>query len=360
MKKFFSKFFKKKTEEKEINSIISFEVINAIYGYLYYEKNSVNFKMKGIDDTISVNLYSFPSSFNYEEEKKQIKRNSYSNPYEVLNELYKKMNIGTVSDEEIAQELEFDYIHIQFYSEPTPEVKGHLKRVLQNFMIFFCCIDGSQETNSFRILHSNSYFYDYIKNLIEAKFVDINNPETNIEEIAFKDFETVLIGICQHLKIDLQQTTISTNLMLEKVTLKHYEELISLLNRGEIDDETLKNEAQNLFESLKNHDSEVFFEESFGFMNNVNTWHSDWKFDSEDAEHFISEMINQELNFEYPEETYSHDLFPYIQSALAKHNFELMSFDTKGDDYLFFVANKNDVERILELAQLINIDIDKL
>lgn len=71
-------------------------------------------------------------------------------------------------------------------------------------------------------------------------------------------------------------------------------------------------------------------------------------------------MIGEDFNFEYPEETYSHDLFPYIQSALEKRGFELMSYDTKGDNYLFFVANKNDVDRILELSELTKIEIDKL
>lgn len=360
MKKFFSKLFKANTEDKESNDLISFEVLNAIYGYLYHEDNSVTFKMKGIDDSISVNLYFFPSSFTYEEEKKQIKRNGFNNSYEVLNELYKKMDISLVSEEEIAQELEFDYIHVQFYSEPAPEMKSHFKRVLQNFIIFFCCIDGSQEINSFRILYSGTYFLDYIKSLIDAKYIDIKNPETEIEKIAFKDFETVLIGICQHLKIDLPQAFVQPNLMLEEVTVKHYIELISLLNRGAIDNETLQNEAQNLFEVLNETSDDDFFEVSFGFMNEVNTWNSDWKFDPEDAEYFISEMIEEALNFDYPEETYSHDLFPYIQTALAKQDYQLMNFDTKGDDYMFFVVDIKDVPRILELANMIGVGIDKL
>ena len=37
-----------------------------------------------------------------------------------------------------------------------------------------------------------------------------------------------------------------------------------------------------------------------------------------------------------------------------------MSFDTQGDNYLFFVTNKKDVSRILDLAQIIDVKIDKL
>ncbi|GAA6764428.1 hypothetical protein AAFH68_03580 [Flavobacterium sp. CGRL1] len=71
-------------------------------------------------------------------------------------------------------------------------------------------------------------------------------------------------------------------------------------------------------------------------------------------------MIGEDLNFEYPEETYSHDLFPYIQSALEKRGLELMSYNTNGDNYLFFVANKEDVGRILELSEITKIEIDQL
>ncbi|RZJ55013.1 MAG: hypothetical protein EOO44_02920, partial [Flavobacterium sp.] len=92
----------------------------------------------------------------------------------------------------------------------------------------------------------------------------------------------------------------------------------------------------------------------------INAWNSDWKFDPEDAEYFISEMIGQDLNFNYPEETYSHDLFPYIQSALEKHNLELLSYETYGDSYLFFVANKEDVGRILQLSELTKIEVVQL
>jgi hypothetical protein len=71
-------------------------------------------------------------------------------------------------------------------------------------------------------------------------------------------------------------------------------------------------------------------------------------------------MIGEDLNFEYPEETYSHDLFPYIQSALEKRGLELMSYDTHGDHYLFFVASKSDVARILELSELTKIEVEQL
>ena len=47
------------------------------------------------------------------------------------------MNIGTLSEEMIQEGLEYDFIHIQFYSEPTADEKKFFKRSIKNFVIFF-------------------------------------------------------------------------------------------------------------------------------------------------------------------------------------------------------------------------------
>ena len=49
-----------------------------------------------------------------------------------------------------------------------------------------------------------------------------------------------------------------------------------------------------------------------------------------------------------------------MQAELAKQELELMTFDTHGDSYLFFVANKNEVSRLVELGKMIAIPIEKL
>ena len=45
---------------------------------------------------------------------------------------------------------------------------------------------------------------------------------------------------------------------------------------------------------------------------------------------------------------------------IKKQELELMTFDTHGDSYLFFVANKNEVSRLVELGKMIAIPIEKL
>ncbi|KOP39537.1 MULTISPECIES: hypothetical protein [unclassified Flavobacterium] len=362
MKNFFSNLFNRNNDPK---SIISFDVIDPIYSYLYNEKSNLEFKVKGIQDNVSVNLFYFPGSLDHEEAQLEIKKAGFNNSYEVLNELYKKMNIGVLSEEMIQEGLEYDFIHIQFYSEPTSDEKKFFKRSIKNFIIFFCGTN-SLEINDFKILYSGTHFFDYTKGLLESELLDFNNPKNESQEIGVKNLKIVLQGICQYLNIEIPQSIelpSSENLIEnEEVTIKTFEEFVKLVSRENIEDKELKKLSKKLFKNYQKDSSEyhTIVEGHFDFFENINAWNSDWKFDPEDAEYFISEMIGEDLNFEYPEETYSHDLFPYIQSALEKRGFELMSYNTNGDNYLFFVANKEDVGRILELSELTKIEIDKL
>lgn len=358
----FSNLFNRNNDPK---SIISFDVIDAIYGYLYHESNSLEFKMKGIYDPVYVNLYSFPYSLDHEEGQAEIKKAGFNNAYEVLNELYKKLDIGILSEDAIQQGLEYDFIHIQFYSEPSPEIKKHLKRVINNFIIFFCSTN-SLETNDFKILYSSTHFLDYTKGLLDTEYLDFNNPKNETQQIGVKDFKKVLQGICQYLNIEIPATVelpSNENLLAnEEATEAHFEEFIQLVSRGNIEEKELKKQSKKLFKNYKKEAKEYhnIVEDHFAFFESIDAWNSDWKFDPEDAEYFISNLIGEDFTFDYPEETYSHELFPYIQSELEKSNLELLTYETFGDNYLFFVANKDEVERILELSELTKIEVNQL
>lgn len=363
MTNIFSNLFGRNNDPK---SIVSFDVMDAIYTHLYNEENKIEFKMKGIHDTVSVNLYSFPGSFDYEEAQNEIKKAGFKSAYEVLNEIYKKINIGPISEEQIEEGLEFDYIHIQFYTEPTPEAKKYLKHILHNFVVFFCCTN-SLETNDFKMLYNNSYFLDYTKGILDAESIDINEPKNDAQKLGFKEFERILQGICQYLNIELPEIVelpSQENLLPEEVevTQETFEEFIKLVSRGDVDEKLVQKQSKKLLKNFKKGHKEYheIVQGQWDFFESIDAWNSDWKFDPEDAEYFISEMIGEDLNFDYPEETYSHDLFPYIQSALEKHDLELMTYDTHGDNYLFFVANKREVGRIIELSELIKIEVNKL
>jgi len=362
MANFFSNLFGRNNDPK---SIVSFDVIEPVYNYLYSQKSDLEFKMKGIQGNVSVNLFYFPGSFDHEEGIAEIKKAGFNNSYEVLNELYKKMDIGTLSEEMIQEGLEYDFMHIQFYSEPTSEEKKFFKRSIKNFVIFFCSTN-SLETNDFRILYSGKHFFDYTKGLLESEVLDINNPKNESEEIGIRDFKLVLQGICQYLNIEILKNVelpSSENLVAnEEATEKDFEEFIQLVSRGNIEEKELKKQSKKLFKNYKKEAKEYhdIVGDHFAFFESIHAWNSDWKFDPEDAEYFISNLIGEDFTFDYPEETYSHELFPYIQSELEKSNLELLTYETFGDNYLFFVANKDEVERILELSELTKIEINQL
>lgn len=359
---FFSNLFNRNNDPK---SIISFDVIDPIYSHLHQESNSLEFKVKGIHDTVTVNLYSFPSSLDHEEGKAEVKKAGFNNAYEVLNELYKKLNIGGLSEEAMQDDLQYDFIHIQFYSEPTAEEKKFFKHSIKNFVIFFCCTN-SLEVNDFRMLYSGKHFFDYTKGLLESEVIDVNNPKNESQEIGIKDFKKVLQVICQYFSIEISadvELPSSENLLLDdKAAVEDFEEFVKLVSRNSIEESDLQKYAEKLFENFNDETKDYYetTEDHFSFFEEINTWHSDWKFDPEDAEYFISEMLGEDFKFDYPEETYSHDLFPYIQSELEKSNLELLTYETYGDSYLFFVVNKDEVERILELSDRTKIEVTQL
>ncbi|KFF05176.1 DUF6630 family protein [Flavobacterium reichenbachii] len=362
MANFFSNLFNRNNDPK---SIISFDVIDPIYAYLYNEEGSVELKIKGIQETVLVNLYSFPTSLDHEEGRAEIEKAGFKNAYEVLNELYKKVDIGVVSEEIMQQELEFDFIHIQFYSQPSAEMKKYFNKVLNNFIILFCCTN-SLEINDFKILYTGSHFIDYTKGLLDSEKLDVNTPKNETQEIGIKDFKTVLQGMCQYMNIEIPESVelpSSENLLeSEEVTESTFEEFVKLVSRGSIEEKDLKKQTKKLFKNYKKEAKEYYsiVEDHFAFFESIDSWNSDWKFDPEDAIYFISYMLGEDFTFDYPEETYSHNLFPYIQSELEKLNLELLTYDTQGDNYLFFVANKEDVERILELSELTKIEVNQL
>lgn len=347
-------------------SIVSFDVLDLIYKYLYRESNSIEFEMKNVHKPITVNLLTFPDSFdNYETARKELEESGYKNSFEILNELYKKININPITQDQISQGLEFDYIHVQFYTKPPERLKKNFKHIFHNFMIFFCCTNGPV-ANDFKVLYTNNWFLNYVKGVLAAEAVEFTDPKNDVQEIGFEEFKIILQGICQYLDIEIPEGTelpCDGNLLVqEEVTAATFEEFINLVSRGDVDEKFVKKQSKKLLKNFKKgfDNYEEVIEGHWVFFESVDSWHSDWKFDPEDAEYFISQMIGQDLNFEYPQESYSHNLFPYIQSALEKLDLELMTYDSHGDSYLFFLANKNDVARILELSELTKIEVNKL
>ncbi|WP_433813646.1 DUF6630 family protein [Flavobacterium johnsoniae] len=376
MKKIFSNLFGRNQESR---SIICFEILQRICDRLR-KGSDLKINIKGINDSVLVNFCEVPYSFCDEKRDEEINNAGFNNSYEVLNEVYKSAGIRVLDDKEIRKGLLYEFMHIIFYSKTSQVMGEDFEYTKNSFIIFLCSSGNSTEDNDFRMLYSNDSFIDYVQGLLDCRQLDIDNPKNETEEIGIKNFKLVLQAACQYLNIEIPKDielpsqenlieagtgTTLENLIEEdtEAVLENFEEFISLVSRGDIEEKELKKWSKKLLKNYKNGSNEypvILDETYFDFFRSLNTWYSDWKFDPEDAESSISEMIDEDLNFEYPEETFSHDLFPYINTALNKHNYEMMSFNIYGDGYLFFVANKKDVSRILELSEITQIAIDQL
>ena len=68
----------------------------------------------------------------------------------------------------------------------------------------------------------------------------------------------------------------------------------------ELVEKELKKQSKKLFKNYQKDTNEyhAIVDGHFDFFESIDAWNSDWKFDPEDAEYFISEMIGEDLNFE--------------------------------------------------------------
>jgi hypothetical protein len=203
---------------------------------------------------------------------------------------------------------------------------------------------------------------------------NINEPDASVEKDV-NTFQKALKALCQALDLPINETLkekYPENLLLESPSVEDFERVIELTNYNAFKN-NIKEEAKFLHENF-NRDWNQVFEEIHEYeghnpfyypareriIDEDNIWNSDWKFEAEDMEWFVSDVLNEEWTFDYPEDTYSHDLFPYIQKKLAEKDLELMNMDTEGDSYIFFLAKKENVSEILDLSNQMSLGIEKI
>jgi hypothetical protein len=352
------------------SSIINFQILNKIQNYIF-ENDSLHFRMMGFADDIDLYGMRVPSSFDDNTTRAQMKKANFKSAYHLFNQFNQKTGLTMLSEQEIAdlvsQELEYWFMHIHFKT-PNPEKKtGLLKNKPHTFLIVLYTSEASDELDSFKLIYSDRLFFDYVKCFDEATYIDLDNELTDEHKIAVSNLKIVLGGICKQVEIEIPKNMVPENLhsyLISEVTKEDFETLILLLTRGKIALPDCKKQAKKMFASLNKKKAAGGlpdnFEQTLDVASIVNSYYSDWKFDPEDISYGISEMLDEDFTFTYPNNTYSDDLFPYIQDALGKLNLELMTFDTQGDSYQFFLANKIDVEKIISLANKLRLGIEKI
>jgi hypothetical protein len=368
--------------------IINCQILDLIENHVR-DCDGLSLKLLGFTGDITVNAYSFPSSFDYEEARTQLKKLKYKNSVHLLNSTYRKLGIAELSKTDFKKcvdgELEYWYLHIIFNTPISPELRTHLKSQTHNFMIFLTDPEAIND-RGFRLMYSSNNFFNYTQEFNQSIYLDldeIESVENGNYKISISQLESVIYGVCQTIGIEIPaylQSTVLDRLKIEPPTLETFECFLKLVTRDCYDDLEYQKDAKNLEvlyrERADDLDLEVLEivddvcpeigEESWHVNVQIvldsyeMTYYSDWKFDPENIEWAISNILGEDFTFEYPENIYSHNLFPYIQSALKQKNLELMNIDTFGDSYLFFIANIDDVDRILEISQTIDLSVQRL
>jgi hypothetical protein len=348
--------------------IINADILGQIENYVR-ENDNFTFKRLGFANEIAVNGYSVPSSFDYDEARSQLKQLKYKNLLNLLNSSYKKMGIASLSKKEfdqcIAAGSEYWYLHISFETPVPLSSQVHLKIQPHNFMFFLTNYEEGKNTD-FKMMYSSEIFIRYTEAFDRAIYLDLDATELDEKyQSVISQLESVIYGICKRIEIeipqDLQSETLDL-LIVQPPTLATFELLLKLITRDLYKDSVYRKDAKKLQKAYGKvtEEDQMHWEVMSTLATYEMTYDSDWKFDPEDIEYGISTMLGAEFSFEYPEDTYSHGLFPHIQTELAKQELTLMNIDTGGDSYLFCIVNIIDVDRILELAQSIDLKIERI
>lgn len=368
---------KKKIEHSKYN--FDFESFYKLFIYLQEENSYVETLVEGQHKVAEMIWYEIPNSYqDSETDLNVLKNNGFSNFYELLNKVHEKAEIGLIDTEEwLKNDGQYNLMQFNFRTDPSEEEQSYFKSARHKFYVLFVIVGDGEEINAYRIFYKRGMDYSIAGLLDSIDIVDLNNPDSEIEP-AVAELEKVLAAMSLETGVEINKgiTDKYPNARVSReITLQDFKDVLGLANYWEIED--LEEKARYLYEQNyrdkdeliaeleeKDEDWEYYddgyFPLRFEIIHEDNYWYSDWKFDPEDIEGIIESFLDERWNFNYPEETYSHDLFPYIQKALAERDLELMNMNTLGDSYGFFLVKKENVVPLLNLSAKMALGIEQL
>lgn len=371
-------FRKKNKKQPESKFNFDFQTFDNLFQYLVNELNHVSVLVEGLGKEAEMKWYQFPYSYeNSEDDLEVLKQKGFHNFYQLLNVIHEKAAISPVdAEQDVENDRQYDLMIVNFYVSPNDDEKNHFKRIKCSFYLFFVCEGDSEEINAFRIFYSRGLNYT-IEDFLNAKFLeDINNPESE-DEIYISDFEKVIAALSLETGVAINKKIIDKypGVQISKeVSLQDFRDLLDMANYWKLDDAEKKaqylysysqKDKKELIAEFEAQNEDEYYDDGYfplrcDIIHEDNYWYSDWKFDPEDMEGIIEHFLDEEWTFEYPEDTYSHDLFPYIQKALSEKGLELMNMDTLGDSYGFFIVKKENVDPLLTISDKLELGIERL
>jgi hypothetical protein len=353
------------------HSILNSNILGQIENYAI-EHDGLSLKLLGFTDEITVNAYAFASSFDDEETQSQLKKLKYKSSVHLLNAAYRKLGITELSKADIkkciAGEIEYWFLQISFGTPIAPELQNHYKTQNHHFMIFLGDPDPDDDAgeDGLRMLYSSQLLFNYVQEFDRAIYLDLDDTDlAENYQTAIAQLESVIYGICRKIELEIPpglQSEALDRLVIAPPTLATFKSLLKLLTRNKYEDKEYQKDAKQLqtFSKKVVDEFELHYQVRDLLDRYDAVYYSDWKFDPEDIEYGFSNILDEEFTFEYPEETYAHELFPYLHTELAKRELTMLNIDTAGDSYLFCIVNIADVDSILELAQSIGLVIERV
>ncbi|MFV0180113.1 hypothetical protein OBK28_11095 [Empedobacter falsenii] len=346
----FSKFFNPKQETKAADGTDYLKIFKSIFEF-YEQDDEFNYRTKviGTEGFCELNYYLIPNAFDLENQLIPNGISTYEDLYAII---APKINFSTV-EPNYFDENSINFLHL-FFKTSHPENK--FQWIDHDFLIF-CGYQDSDEINVYEVLYSSQFDADFIDFWQKAEPCSLILPINSDHAEALEKIEDVLLGLCQTMGIPHLDKMFkdATKEVYYEVNEQLYANLLKLIN-------PLTDESEVLHRAKKLH-QKLVVDEMEDEGDNADLllefyWQSDWKFEFEDLEDFIASAVEQPLQIEIPEDTYSADLFPYIQLYLKQNGKILMNYNSFGDSYFFFIIDVKDVDEVINQAYFAGIHLE--
>lgn len=346
----FSKFFKKSSKEQPLSETNCLKLFKSIFEF-YEQDDDFNYRTKviGTDGFCELNYYLIPNAFDLENQLIPNGINSYEELYAII---APKINFSEVEPGYFDNNY-LQFLHLYF---KTPHPDNKYQWIEHDFLIF-CGYQDSDEINVYEVLYSSQFNADFIDFWKKAESCTLHLPVHSDHAEALEIIDDVLLGLCRTMGIgDLESIFVDANKVVNyEINEQLYVDLLKLINPLTDEKELIK-KAKKLYRKLVVDDTEDEGDNADLLLDFY--WHSDWKFEMEDLEDFITDTVEKPFDIDIPENIYSANLFPYIQSFLKQNGKLLMNYNSLGDSYFFFIIDLKDVDEVLNQSYFAGIHIE--
>ena len=348
-------------KQQKYKTALDFDLLYAIYEYLAHQENTIVFPAQIPFFEIEAILYAFLDSFDEcSDTQKTLANNRFAHLFDAMNKLFEAWHIDTVDVKEaIAHKHQYDFMAFTFYEPPqSDEEKAYFTRIPAAFYLIFT---RHQDTlNDFEILYHRGFSDGLLDDMLLATYIDKNDAIAHQKDL--EKFEHIVCSVADYLKLSIGKKLhekYPKSLYMGEISALDFQKVITLVNYIPFH-KSIEKTAQSALKKFYQDRGDLYFSQRLKLFNPDNLYESDWKFDAKDIEALIEEMLGEPFSWRYPENTYSHELFLYVQQALFAKNLVLMNVDTQSDAYMFFLVAKENVQEILDLSSKLQLGLERV